>query len=282
MLEVRAYQAYDDAAELEIQVSAFGRRSLQTLDRFIGLVGERATEESETTLALLLDRVKLESTTLLQQASGLPDHVACECQSYERYSDLFLAHHNMTRGHLGVDESVWERDVQTYVLQTRLARAHYVPRYLMVKALVEVEGRERGVDLMKQFLDSEITRLPRPTSPPESIIELRRRDIPWNLDDKGQDAISALVSEHQCLKKVTACRTHKVLEPYGDPDLMEVVACYPDYASMRRTNEHFALTRTQTLINGGDYCDTCFHDTRFVLDFVHPTRDVFESLEACL
>lgn len=69
-----------------------------------------------------------------------------------------------------------------------------------------------------------------------------------------------------------------VLAPYGDAELMEVVACYQDFASMRRTNRHFALTRTQNLINGEDYCDTCFHDKRYVHNFVHPPRETFDDL----
>jgi len=108
---------------------------------------------------------------------------------------------------------------------------------------------------------------------------MRKRDIPWNLHDKGQDAVSALVSEHQLLKKVTACRTHQVLASFEDEEAMEIIACYPDHASMRRTHPAFVLTRTQTLMAGTDDCDTCFHDLRHVTEFTHPSRDVFESLQ---
>jgi len=69
-------------------------------------------------------------------------------------------------------------------------------------------------------------------------------------------------------------------EVIGDADLMDVIACYPDFASIRRTNEHFALTRTQNLIQGGDYCDTCFHDERGLSAIIHPGREVFEALES--
>ena len=75
----------------------------------------------------------------------------------------------------------------------------------------------------------------------------------------------------------TACRTHHVPSPYDDGVLMEVVACYPDHASIKRANPSFELTRTQTLFTG-DYCDTCFHDRRHISSFLHPDRAVFDAL----
>ena len=62
-----------------------------------------------------------------------------------------------------------------------------------------------------------------------------------------------------------------------DPELMEVVACYPDFAMFRHTNPHFVLTRTGTLMSGGSCCDTCYHDDRYIEPFAHPTG-LFETL----
>ena len=180
---------------------------------------------------------------------------------------------------LPAEGEAWESEEPIRVLQTQLTRAFYLPRYAMAKSLADVFGTAEGIEQMKAFLDAQIAKRPRPASPPESLRELRDRDIPWNLADGGQDAISALRSENELLKKVTACRIQKVLEPYGDPELMETIACYPDFASIRKTNEHFVLTRTQNLIRGGEYCDTCFHDVRGAGDDVHPSREVFDGLD---
>lgn len=74
------------------------------------------------------------------------------------------------------------------------------------------------------------------------------------------------------------CRVQKVLSEYGDSQLTEVVACYPDFAMFRKANESFRLTRTQILMNGGCCCDTCYHDVRHIQDFEHPALDIFTSL----
>ena len=85
------------------------------------------------------------------------------------------------------------------------------------------------------------------------------------------DWIQHVIGPHQYVNKVTRCRIHEVLSTY-DPELMDVVACYPDFAMFRHTNPHFALTRTCTLMNGGSCCDTCYHDDRYVKPFNHPTE----------
>ena len=89
---------------------------------------------------------------------------------------------------------------------------------------------------------------------------------------------ASVVVEYQYLNKVTVCCIQKVLAEYGDSELMEVAACYPDSAMFRKTNDSFRLSRTQTLMNGGCCCDTCYHDVRFISDFAHPPRDVFAAL----
>ena len=65
---------------------------------------------------------------------------------------------------------------------------------------------------------------------------------------------------------------------YEDGEMMEVIACWSDHLSLRRTHPSFALTRTQNLVNGVGYCDTCFHDERFVTDSCYPSRDIFDAL----
>ena len=90
--------------------------------------------------------------------------------------------------------------------------------------------------------------------------------------------VSAILGEHQYANKVTKCRIHDVLSAYGDDELMEVVACYPDFAMFRKTNNSFCLTRTQTLMNDGEWCDTCYHDERYVKTFAHPDRSFFGAL----
>jgi len=94
------------------------------------------------------------------------------------------------------------------------------------------------------------------------------------------DWVAAIVSEHEYRSKVTTCVVRKALAEFGDDELTEVVACYPDFTMFRKINAHLCLRRTRTLINGGDYCDMCYHDERYVPGFVHPLPEVFDAMKA--
>jgi hypothetical protein len=279
VLDVQSYQAYDEGAAQEVLLSRVEPWLSESLDRFIGFIDEEESVDLEQVVASLRTRLAEEASRLAPVGFVSRDRADGDGSWRERFPDLFLEHARLIQGFIQGDTSAWTGDAPTPVRKTTLVLARYVPRYLLLKALVDVVERDAGaVDRMKRFLDWEIARRSKSTGGPETIAEMRERDIRWNRDDKGQDAVTALVSEHQCLKKVTACRIHRALAPYGDGELMELVACYPDFASIRRTNEHFALTRTQNLIAGGSYCDTCFHDERYIQNFAHPSREVFERL----
>lgn len=278
-MDVKSYSAFDPNATRDVILAKAGAQTLGGLDRFLGFVDERLSDLAEDLPAALLRRMAAETP---DGAGANPDVVlrlAADCRLAGRFTSLFLGHLDLIGGLLDIDPSDWESREKQDVLRTKFTAAQNVPHYLRLKALEDVAGRNAATDAMKWFLDWSIEQRPPATDGPQTIAEMRGRDIPWNLDDKGQDAVSALVSEHQLLKKVTSCRTHHVLASFEDGELMEVVACFPDHASIKRSNPHFVLTRTQTLIGGGAYCDTCFHDERHVPDFEHPPRETFDTLD---
>jgi len=275
--DVISYQAWDEQAMGEVILSRLLAQSVAALDDFVAFGSarepgrmDRLTERLEARWDEIGAFVS-EGDTGKQpgkgESPGGPSSAARIALGW------FL------RRLLPVAAEAWAREEPIPIRRTRLALAYYLPRYVMARALADELGEALGIRRMKEFLDSQIAKRPRPSSPPGTLRELRDRDIPWNLADGGQNAISALWSEHRLLKKVSACRIAEVLRPYGDPELMETIACYPDFASIRRTNEHFMLTRTRTLIRDGDYCDTCFHDCRGEAGVAHPSREVFDRLD---
>lgn len=269
MLDVQSYRAWDDKAKKDVVLSKVDDYVKRLLHAFVS--------STKTTEPAALDRICNALEERVREHASLPlERAAAKAGSPDGLLPL-LQH--LVHGLLCVEEQDWISDSPVTVLRTELTLATYIPRYLMLKALVDVLGRAPAKERMRQFLDAQIEDLPKPSSPPAALRELREHDIPWNQEDSGQDAISCLASEHQCLKKVTACRIQKMLAPFGDPDLMDVIACYPDFASIRRTNPHFVLTRTRNLILGDSCCDNCFHDTRGSSTISHPSNDTFDRLD---
>lgn len=277
MLEVKAYQAWDAEATTDVSLSRVLATSRAIYDDFVTHIREAESDPCDAVMEALEARWH-EIHRALPGAKPEASLGEGRDEGDRRSRQVTLLEEFLWRC-LPAGEEAWRIDEPVCVLQTQLTLAVYLPRYVMAKALADVFGSRAGIERMQTFIDDRIARRPKPTSPPERLRELRDRDIPWNLADGGQNAISALRSETQLLKKVTACRIHRVLEPYGDPELMETIACYPDFASIRKTNEHFALTRTQNLIRGGDCCDTCFHDRRGGGEIVHPSQEIFDGLD---
>ncbi len=257
-MSIRSYQAFDLTSAVSVTVADFVVRLGDVIERFVSYASSQGLASRDDVREGLRD----------QMEKLAPGHQIEEGDEAAAFVEAVL----------DVDPKSPEAREPVAILKTKLTALQYFYRYAEAQVLVGVLGREKGIAAAKDHLDWVIEQRPLNPSGPETIAEMRERDIPWNLDDKGQDAISALVSEHQCMKKVTACRTYAVLKHLPDSEVAEAVACYPDHASIQRSNPHFVLTRTQTLIGGAAYCDTCFHDERYAADFVHPGIDVFDGL----
>ncbi|MFC2082469.1 L-2-amino-thiazoline-4-carboxylic acid hydrolase [Candidatus Bipolaricaulota bacterium] len=278
-MEARSYRSYAGDSTIALTFSKFAPRLIESLDQFVEFIGDRQPEILSTLKMLLLKLTRAATVEDLpaRDPAICEQLLACSCGA-SQFPDLLEAHYDLLRGLLGIDESSWVNGERIELSQGRFIRARFLPNYLKLKALAEAIGRDDAIELMKQFLDETIALSPARQDGPKCLAELRERQIEFNLQEAGMDWISAVVSEHQYLNKVTVCRIQKVLAEYDDNELMEVVACYPDFAMFRKTNEYFCLSRTQTLMNGGDYCDSCYHDERFVAEFEHPSADVFTRL----
>ena len=46
-----------------------------------------------------------------------------------------------------------------------------------------------------------------------------------------------------------------------------------------KNDPNFVLTRQNTIMEGQDYCDFCYHDTRLVDQVEHPPKEFWEDLE---
>lgn len=280
-MHVQSYRSYTEDSSLKIPFSILAPRLLQTLDRFLSYI--------DTNRADLLDQLArhILKGTEDATAADLPPHdadvfktVTAKCPYASQFPELFRAHYDLLRGLLGLEQVQWIEESAVELSQVRFIRARYLPNFIKLLAMIDVMDRQQAIELMKQYLDWAIEQSPSRPDGPQNLTELRTMQVDFNIQEAGMDWISAVIGEHQYLNKVTVCRIAKVLAEYGESELMEVVACYPDFAMFRKTKDSFRLTRTQTLMNGGCCCDTCYHDVQYVKDFVHPSREVFASLDA--
>jgi len=277
-MDVKTYRSYTDDSALRLPPAQFAPRLLGSLDPFINALDERFPEAVDGVANRLTELTRAETPAgLPARAASFEEQAIAPRVHVERYPELHAVHADLIRGLLGVDGETLLVAESVEMSQQRLIRVRFVPCYLKLVALTEAVGREPAIDFVKAYLDRIIAESPSRPGGPETLAELRERQIEFNLQEQGMDWTQAILGEHQYLNKVTVCRIQKVLVGY-DPELMDVVACYPDFAMLRRTHPSFALTRTQTLMRGGTCCDTCYHDERYVDGFEHPPMSVFDNL----
>ena len=278
-MQIKTYKAYKQDGQLELPLSALAPRLIQTIDRFAEYIEEHVPQCSSSILKDLESRSFAEASIdrSVLRCSGVRG--LCSCSNlYRSMPSLVFAHVGLLQVLLGVPGSAWVQEEPALVMQSAFIRARYRPNYLKLLALLEWQPRDRAISLMKGFLDWSIEQLPVRAHGPQHLSALREQQVEFNLQEGGMDWTAVILGDHQYLNKVTRCRIRDVLLESGDPELLEVVACYPDFAMFRHTNPHFMLTRTQTLLSGADCCDSCYHDDRYVPAFRHPPLRVFETL----
>lgn len=280
-MEVTAYRSYTHDSTIQLPLGVLMPRFLQSLDRLI----EYLEMHQPSDVARILARIEARTLEALSANPADRDEAVAErllvsCGFAGTYPSLYRATYDHLRGLMEIDQALLLREEPVEVSQQAFIRVRYLPNFLRLQALEDILGREPAIVLMKRYLDWAIAQAPKHPNPPESLTALREGQVRFNLNEAGMDWISGIISEHQYVNKVTVCRIQKVLAEYGDPALMDVVACYPDFAMFQNVDENFVLTRTQTLMSGGSFCDTCYHDKRYVEGFAHPPMSFFDALDA--
>ena len=278
-MEVTAYRSYTHDSTIQLPLGGLMPRFLQSLDRLI----EYLEMHRPSDIARILARIEAQTLESLPPDPADRDEAVAEkllatCRFAGTYPSLYRGTYDLIRGLIAIDQTRFVLDEPVDVSQQAFIRVRYLPNFLRLQSFEDVLGREPAITLMKAYLDWAIGQAPKHPNPPESIAALREGQIRFNLNEAGMDWISGVISDHQYVNKVTVCRIQKVLAEYGDPELMDVVACYPDFAMFQNVDENFVLTRTQTLMRGGSCCDTCYHDKRYVDGFEHPPMSLFDGL----
>lgn len=273
-MDVKTYRSYAEDSTLEIPLSRIAPRLLGSLDPFVDALDAQFPDRVEFVTARLEELTRKERPGAPRAESSLQTGAFTHAH---RYPELHASHVGLICSLLGMDLDVLLGTESAELSQQRFIRARFLPGYLMLLALAEAVGRDAAIAFFKPYLDRRIADMPSRPNGPQTLHEFRELQADFNLREQGMDWTQAIVGEHQYLNKVTVCRIQRVLAEY-DPELMDVVACYPDFSMLRKIHPSFALTRTQTLIGGGTCCDSCYHDERYLPEFEHPPISIFDDL----
>ena len=277
-MTAKEYRSYAEDSTIRLPLGRVGPRWIGSLDRFVDELDESHPSAVDRVIERLTELTRNETPSgNPPRSASLTERAIAPCVHAARYPHLYSAHADLIRDLLGVEDEMLLDGESVELSQRRFIRVRYVPGYLKLVALGEAIGRESAIEFTKGYLDRMIADIPARPDGPETLAEFRDRQVAFNLEEQGMDWTQVVIDDHQYLNKVTVCRIQKVLADY-EPKLMDVVACYPDFAMIRKTHPSFVLTRTQTLMNGGTCCDSCYHDARHVTGFEHPSLAAFDGL----
>ncbi|UYP47404.1 hypothetical protein NEF87_003689 [Candidatus Lokiarchaeum ossiferum] len=155
-------------------------------------------------------------------------------------------------------------------------RCAYYHVYYFFHALMNLQGKEMAYAITRQIAEINYTK-PRPDQKKMNSV---REFGEWidGLCTRTHNFISGEDDDQHFINKVVGCVWGEALQQVEDPELMYFLICYGDFFTPKAKNEHFELTRKETILQGSKMCDFCYHDTRIHQKLEHPIKEFWEKL----
>lgn len=130
----------------------------------------------------------------------------------------------------------------------------------LIKAFMKELGDEKALAIVKDVivhLAQESGELLRAFTGGDSLEDFGKALPLWSRDDALQFELLEQTARKVSLN-VTRCRYAEMYKELGMADLGYVLSCARDFALVEGFNPKITLTRTQTIMEGADYCDFRF------------------------
>lgn len=150
-------------------------------------------------------------------------------------------------------------------------------RHYQLNSLLTIMSRERAIKFYKDFMDYLIQQIRDPKDYIDNIDERLKQNKNFLKTWQAHDAIVGKLDENSMISKYTRCRWAEIMKEF-DSELNYTVACYGDFEATKNGNPNFTLIRTQTLMQGAEYCNFCVSDTRFKKEIKPPSIEFWDKI----
>ena len=278
---------YEPNAQVELNIKPILRNILEGLDDFIDYIKEKYPVDFDKYRSSL----KLEFMGLVcrEKSSSYDEHIDKLIAEYEnidpplkatdfgclRLSILtFLSLLKFEKYLSRFDDTLAKWDA------TDLIRAMNVFDYHQVSSLLSIMSKEDAIKVVREFIENKIEERRNPKNYDQSVGALIERIITGYKRWRSQDVTIKIDRDKRAIVRVSRCKWAEIMEGL-DKEIAHAMICNSDFKNATIFNEEFILTRTQTLMQGADYCDFCYHDKRYDNDLTHPHKQEFEDLIGC-
>lgn len=161
-----------------------------------------------------------------------------------------------------------------------LVKAYTIFDYLQANSLLKLMSREEAIDFVKEYISQQVKKRNNPNNYYNNFKELIERFVSINKTWQAHEGTIMILNGNKMILKVNKCRWAEELLKQGcDKELCFSMMCYQDFAQVKNYNPNFTLTRTKTIMQGGDYCDLCYHDTRILKEVNHPSIEFWKNFD---
>ncbi len=173
----------------------------------------------------------------------------------------------------------WTED-KIKVPNRRYIQSFLYHRYYNALVLTEILGRNLGIQLFKDYIDSYVKSIASGRPKYETLEEFREARIPRESDSPniGWVIIQGVIENGKFPQRKDTCMWDDAIKELPDIELRYLAACYGDFQSYNNNNENFILTMEHTIVKGDPYCSCILHDTRINDDLTHPPKEFFDSM----
>ena len=190
--------------------------------------------------------------------------------------ELVRLHFNFSMQLLQISGEQLEED--TAIIPNRNYWRIFVPRYYQALVLSEIIGKEKTINLLKEFIDQYIFSVRFSIEKFNDLEALRSSHIKETHEGPGWVSVFSEVEDGEYIIRNENCLLVEALDDLEDKELVYVICCHGDFRYAEMQNEHFVLTRHYTIAEGDPYCDKVFHDTRIDKKITHPSKEFLDNI----
>lgn len=253
--EYEYYGKYDEDASGEVILEVHIRDWLWTMDLMFDYIESSKPEILEE----YLNSVKEEYASELEGTSFVLDDVGFDkiandqtlLGSYPQFKDqglrIVLKYIPLSKGYTLSEENETLRWID-------YCRAKYTLLYHLITTLVEIMGRETGIDFFKGFVQFWGKELAKKGKGTHTIEEVRENRVKAWKEGGAMEFGVVDAYEAAFLAKFDRCVSHESMKHVEDQELAYYAVCYPGARLLEYVHENISMRRTQTLFTA-DFCD---------------------------
>ena len=253
------------------------------LDFLLGLIKRKKEEQYEDFVKRLIKR--LQDKVAVKELSFDKQEINDMISNYNNLNDQI----ELTRLHLDLQIQILEltkkqlNSVEQIEIPSRINwRAVFINKYYQLLALIDVLGRNEGIELYKEYLDQYYVHIKSTFKHYKTLDEFSKEHLEEaETSTDGEFAVVySSVENGVYIVRNDNCPAVEALNDIEDKELIYIICCYADYQFTVMSNEYFVMTRNYTVAEGDPYCDKVFHDTRIDKELKHPSKEFLDSMDS--